>query len=89
VHAGEGTATSAWAAAEQLRDQGFKVLLHLGGGSFKSQMKRADASGARFAVIVGEDEANRGVVSIKPLRQPGEQVQAQVGEAAGLMRAAT
>jgi histidyl-tRNA synthetase len=89
VHAGEGTVTFAWAAAEQLRDQGFKVLLHLGGGSFKSQMKRADASGARFAVIVGEDEANRGVVSIKPLRQPGEQVQAQVGEAAGLMRAAT
>ncbi|HUF22389.1 MAG TPA: histidine--tRNA ligase [Burkholderiales bacterium] len=89
VHAGEGTVTFAWAAAEQLRDQGFKVLLHLGGGSFKSQMKRADASGARFAVIVGEDETNRGVVSIKPLRQPGEQVQVQLGEAASLLRAAT
>ena len=89
VHAGEGTVTFAWAAAEQLRDQGFKVLLHLGGGSFKSQMKRADASGARFAVIVGEDEASRGVVSIKPLRQPGEQVQAQLGEASGLLRAGT
>ncbi|MEX0959749.1 MAG: histidine--tRNA ligase [Burkholderiales bacterium] len=89
VHAGERAEAFAWQAAEQLRDQGLRVLLHLGGGSFKSQMKRADASGAHFAVIIGDDEASRGVVSLKPLRQPGEQVQVQISEAAGLMRPAT
>ena len=47
----------AWQAAEQLRDAGLSVVFHCGGGSFKSQMKKADASRARFAVIVGEDEA--------------------------------
>ena len=36
-------------------------MLHCGGGSFKSQMKKADASGARYAVIVGDDEAGAGV----------------------------
>jgi histidyl-tRNA synthetase len=40
-----------------LRDQGLKAILHCGNGNFKSQMKKADASGARFAVIIGEDEA--------------------------------
>ena len=43
-------------------------MLHAGGGGFKSQMKRADASGARFAVIIGEDELRAGEVSVKPLR---------------------
>ena len=46
--------------AEQLRDAGLAVVLHCGGGSFKSQMKKADASGARYAVIVGDDEAGAG-----------------------------
>jgi histidyl-tRNA synthetase len=45
--------------AEGLRDRGIDVLFHCGGGSFKSQMKKADASGAGFAVIVGDDEAAR------------------------------
>lgn len=88
VHAGEGTGPFAWESAERLRDEGLKVLLHLGGGGFKSQMKRADASGARFAVIIGEEEAGRRLVSIKPLRQPGEQVLADLAEAAGLIRSA-
>ena len=43
--------------AEALRDAGHAVVVNAGGGSFKSQMKRADASGARFALIVGDDEA--------------------------------
>ena len=42
-----------------LRDAGHAVVLNAGGGSFKSQMKRADASGARYALIVGDDEAQR------------------------------
>mgnify|MGYP002377634450 FL=1 len=49
------------------------VLTHCGGGSFKSQMKKADASGAAMAVIIGEDEAAVGEVGLKPLRGPGAQ----------------
>ena len=73
VHAGTGTISVANRAAEMLRDAGHAVIVHAGGGSFKSQMKKADGSGARLALIVGEDEAVAGEVSIKPLREAGEQ----------------
>ena len=73
VHQGEKAAASAFRVAERLRDVGFAVHLHCGGGSFKSQMKRADASGAAVAVIIGDDEADAGEVAVKPLRQAGEQ----------------
>ncbi len=51
-----------------LREQGVSVLMHAGGGSIKSQFKRADASGAAFALIFGADELAAGQVAIKPLR---------------------
>jgi histidyl-tRNA synthetase len=60
VHQGEAASRLAFRVAEGLRDQGINVLLHCGGGSFKSQMKRADGSGAAFAVIIGDDEALTG-----------------------------
>ena len=72
VHAGEGADTVAWKLAEAWRDAGRKVVLGPG-GSFKSQMKKADASGARFAVIIGEDEMASKSVTLKPLRGGGEQ----------------
>jgi histidyl-tRNA synthetase len=72
VHQGEQAQSLAWQVAETLRDGGLKVLLHCGGGSFKSQMKRADASAAACAVIIGEDEVAANVVTLKPLRG-GEQ----------------
>jgi histidyl-tRNA synthetase len=53
---------------EQLRAAGVAVVLHAGGGSLKSQFKRADASGARHALIFGPDELARGEVAIKSLR---------------------
>ncbi|HET7774502.1 MAG TPA: ATP phosphoribosyltransferase regulatory subunit, partial [Burkholderiaceae bacterium] len=59
--------------AERLRDAGKSVVAHAGGGSFKSQMKKADASGARWALIIGETERDARSVSLKPLRQEGEQ----------------
>ncbi len=62
------------------------MTLDLSGASFKSQMKKADASGARFAVIVGDDEAAAGVVSVKPLREDAEQKRASVAEAIGLIK---
>jgi histidyl-tRNA synthetase len=73
VHAGEAAGVLARRAAEALRDAGFAAVLHAGGGSFKSQMKRADASGARYALVIGDDEAARDVVGVKPLRASGEQ----------------
>ncbi len=53
---------------EALRAAGVAVQMHAGGGSFKSQFKKADASGARFALVFGSDELARGEVALKPLR---------------------
>ena len=71
VHQGEAASRLAFRVAEGLRDQGVAVLLHCGGGSFKSQMKKADGSGATFAVIIGDDEAATGEAQLKPLREEG------------------
>lgn len=72
VHQGEAAQTQAFVVSERLRDAGLDVVLHCasssGGGSFKSQMKRADASGASLAVIIGDDEVAKGVVAVKNLR---------------------
>ena len=66
---------------EALRASGVSVLMHAGGGSMKSQFKRADASGARHALVFGADELAQGMVSVKSLRdRPGPgtgQAQAQ------------
>ncbi|CAG1017042.1 histidyl-tRNA synthetase [Burkholderiaceae bacterium] len=59
----------AMATLETLRAAGLAVLMHAGGGSMKSQFKRADASGARYALIFGDDEVARGEVALKDLRQ--------------------
>jgi len=72
--------------AERLRDAGLAVVLHCGGGGIKSQMKKADASGARFAVIVGDEEAGAGMVSVKALREPAQQVRVSVEEAVKLVK---
>ena len=61
--------------AGELRDAvgGLRLQVNCGGGSFKSQFKRADKSGARYALVIGDDEAVKGSVAIKPLRSDGEQ----------------
>jgi histidyl-tRNA synthetase len=69
VHQGTEAQAPAFRAAEALRGAGFDVVWHCGGGSFKSQMKRADASGAQVAVIIGDDEAREASASLKPLRE--------------------
>ena len=73
LHQGEGAAAYAFALADALRSAGHSVVLHAGGGSFKSQMKKADASGAWTALIVGEDELRAGEVSVKMLRKRADQ----------------
>ncbi len=69
VHVGEPATRLALDVAENLRDAGLAIIVHAGGGSFKTQMKRADASGARYALIVGDDEAAANVVGVKALRE--------------------
>ncbi|MCB5206051.1 histidine--tRNA ligase [Methylovorus mays] len=73
VNLGEQAERLAPQVAEQLRDAGISVALHTGGGSFKSQMKKADRSGARFALILGDDEAKAGEITLKPMLSGGEQ----------------
>jgi histidyl-tRNA synthetase len=73
VNLGEQAERLAPQVAEQLRDAGISIALHTGGGSFKSQMKKADRSGARFALILGDDEAQAGEVTLKPMLGGGEQ----------------
>jgi histidyl-tRNA synthetase len=68
VNVGEAAEQIAMRVAETLRDAGLNVVLHGGGGSFKSQMKKADASGAKYAVLIGDDEAAANQVTLKALR---------------------
>jgi histidyl-tRNA synthetase len=73
-------------ALEGLRAAGVSVVLNPAGkegpASPKSQFKKADASGARFALVFGSDEVARGEVSVKPLREGGEQVLRQLATVA-------
>ena len=75
VAVGKGTDVRAFALVEELRDKiaGLRIEMNLGGGSFKSQMKRADKSNARFALILGERELQEGNIGIKPLRSEEQQ----------------
>ena len=82
VHVGERATRLALEVAENLRDAGLTITVNAGGGNFSAQMKRADASGARFALIVGDNEADARVVGVKPLRFAGEQVALAPGELA-------
>ncbi len=86
VHQGERASRFAVIASEYLRDNGYSVVLHCGGGSFKSQMKKADASGARFAAIIGEDEAGSSEIGLKSLRTEMEQVRMGLADAVVWLR---
>lgn len=68
VHQGDEAQRRAALLAESLRDAGIAVIVHAGAASFKSQFKRADASAAAIAVILGGDELAAGVASVKMLR---------------------
>jgi histidyl-tRNA synthetase len=75
VVVGDRASRTGLAVAERLRDSnpGLKVHAGLGGGGFKAQFKRADKSGATVAVIIGDDEADRGVAQVKHLRMENAQ----------------
>jgi histidyl-tRNA synthetase len=82
VASGERAEREALRLAEQLRDAlpGRGVLLNLGGGNFKTQFRRADRSGARLALILGDAELDRGVAAVKPLRRDDGQIDCPLHE---------
>ncbi|HTQ73130.1 MAG TPA: histidine--tRNA ligase [Burkholderiales bacterium] len=73
VNQGERAERFAFRAAEALREAGFSVIQHCGSASFKSQMKKADGSGAPVAVIIGDEEADAEEAGVKALREEREQ----------------
>jgi len=89
VHSGAEATRLAWRVAEELRAARLSVVLHCGGGSFKSQMKRADTSGAQFAVIIGDNEATDELVAVKPLREQAAQLTVSIPHAIELIRTQT
>ena len=68
---GENATKQGLILADKLRDQlpELRLISNCGGGSYKSQFKRADKSGARYAIILGDDEIANGTVSVKDLRE--------------------
>jgi len=87
VAVGEGTLERAFGVAETLRDafSGIRVEVNLDGGSFKSQMKRANNSNAEFALILGEQELVEERIGIKPLRTREEQYSVGLDELAKML----
>lgn len=74
--------------ANQLRNDipGLQVIQHCGAGSFKNQFKKADKSGAQFALILGEEEIKAGTVSVKSLRENAQQVTIPLAEITGYLK---
>jgi histidyl-tRNA synthetase len=73
VNLGEMAKPFAFSIAEKLRNEGLKVSLNMEGSSFKSQMKKADKSGAKIALIIGEEEAETKIIQVKLIRDNGIQ----------------
>jgi len=71
--------------AEQLREDGISAIAHCGGGSLKSQMKKADRSGARFTLLLGEEELASNKVVIKDMSGLSEQVSVEIDQLAAYM----
>jgi histidyl-tRNA synthetase len=87
VAVGDEALQRAFALAEELRSQidGIRVDLNLGGGSFKSQLKRADKSNALYALILGEQEIADGNIGLKPLRSTEDQISVAMDEVANTL----
>jgi histidyl-tRNA synthetase len=82
IAAGDNALTASLKIAEGLRNQypELQLITNCGGGGFKPQMKRADKSQARYALILGEDELARGEIALKPLREVGEQINLPIAQ---------
>jgi histidyl-tRNA synthetase len=84
IIAGDAALQAGMAIAEQLRDAipGLNLISNCGGGNFKTQMKRADKSNARFALILGENEVQQAEIGLKPLRGDGGQITLPISQLA-------
>ncbi|MGI9219898.1 MAG: histidine--tRNA ligase [Woeseiaceae bacterium] len=89
VAVGDDAVRRAFTLAEELRSQvgGIRVDTNLGGGSFKSQLKRADKSSAEYALILGEQELADGKIGLKPLRSTEDQISVAMNEVAATLAA--
>ena len=87
VAVGEDTLERAIAVAEELRDRidGIRVELNLGAGSFKTQLKRADKSNAKYALVLGEQEMAEQRIGLKPLRSDEDQSSVALAELATVL----
>ena len=87
VAVGDGVLQQAFTLAEGLRDQlaGVRIDVNLGGGSFKTQMKRADKSNAEYALILGETENAEQRIGLKPLRSGEDQISVAWNELAATL----
>ena len=87
VRVGTEAERAGFLLAERLRDAlpDLRLVMDCSGGNFGNQLKRADKSGARFALILGEQEAEQGQAGIKPLRENGEQVSLAWDQVAGYL----
>ncbi len=79
---GDGSVARAQQLAESMRDElpRLQLIVHAGAGSFKSQMRKADKSGAKIAIILGQSELAAGTVAVKFLRQPRDQLEISQAE---------
>ena len=73
VNLGDSARIISFEISEKLRDEGFKVGLNMEGSSFKSQMKKADKSGAKIALIIGDNEVENKIIQVKLIRNEGLQ----------------
>ena len=89
VAVGDAALRQAFVIAEELRDgiAGIRVDLNLGGGSFKSQLKRADKSNATYALILGDQEIAESKIGLKPLRSTEDQISVAMHELAAMLAA--
>ncbi len=87
VAVGDGAIEQAFAVAEELRDRiaGVHIDVNLGGGSFKTQMKRADKSNADYALVLGETEIAEQRIGLKPLRSSEDQISVARNELAATL----
>jgi histidyl-tRNA synthetase len=89
VAVGDEALQRAFVLAEEIRSQvdGIRIDMNLGGGSFKSQLKRADKSNAQYALILGEQELADGTIGMKPLRSTEDQLSVAMDNVAEILAA--
>ncbi|MBK7126838.1 MAG: histidine--tRNA ligase [Dehalococcoidia bacterium] len=87
VHKAEGAAAMVFGLASRLRSAGVAAVLGESNKSFKAQMRGANHSGAKFAVIIGDDELARGAGTVKDLTGEGEQESVELGRLPALLAA--